>query len=447
MINAINNYTAWYDTSRPFPFMYQSNNNNTINIVYVLEIQDPITLTWGIVTNHLKQPIEWDMNFWLIDVSQLCTDFVRWEIAQDMYVLNSAGITGNNWSYGKNHRIKCRLVMTEETINSQGELSYNQNINNWQRFSEFYAIDGGVDHEDTWLLPQHEFYKTWHILGSWNGRDTCKFMTDQPLVTQECIEDDKIISFGADIRELQLYLNIYREDGTVHTDVPVSYPTEFYGVNQFGIGAPQIKSLLDDLGILNSFWSATNGWAKFEYRMVRTYPWADVSETYTSVFTTCGCSEEHVRLWWRNNRNGVDCYTFKGTHSIKILSKYKRFQSPLGHRRHRNEDTTTSGYSWYNNNTFNQQSSGTHKVNVDSNKRMKIYSGWETKETLEWLSNIINSTEVFVQDKGSNLSAFFWKLTPVIVRSPSFQEKKRGSSLSKIELELEYANPKTTNRI
>ena len=164
------------------------------------------------------------------------------------------------------------------------------------------------------------------------------------------------------------------------------------------------------------------------------------SQDYTTQLKECGCDSEYVRLWWRSNRNGVDSYTFKGTHSVRLSTSNQTFQKVLGYRRSNSEDTTDNTYQ---HNTFNQQSSGAGKVNIVSRKTIKLISNWENGEMLDWLSNIINSTNVFIEDKTSSDGL---QLTPVTITSKDFQVKGLNDKLGKIEINLTYSNQRTTSR-
>ena len=62
---------------------------------------------------------------------------------------------------------------------------------------------------------------------------------------------------------------------------------------------------------------------------------------------------------------------------------------------------------------------------------------------LDWLSNIINSTNVFIEDKTSSDGL---QLTPVTITSKDFQVKGLNDKLGKIEINLTYSNQRTTSR-
>ena len=446
MITQIANYSLYYDSSRPYIFKFGSTDPNTINIVYVLEIENPSTLAWEERTLQLKQPIEWGVSEWWIDPSELTTDFVEWGIVQDPSVFIK------NWEYKGNHRIKCRFKMTEELLNpTTGELTYDDDTSTWQTSYMWWAIDACTTHEETFEEAQYEWLYDYYLAAhNWSGakKGTCKMLTQQPLVTTECRGDNKYMSFASELIKDGVWLgvDIVREDGTVHSNVQMSDVLGLVGVTQFGIGAPQLQQYLSSQGTLNTYWLDTNRWASITWRWVQGELASDyLTADYTTNFIDCGCEDEHIRLWWRNDKNGIDSYTFKGTHQVKLKTENRIYQRPLGHRRLQHEDTTSNPYQLHN--TFNQQSIGTSKINIKTHKKMKIWSGWEKGEMLEWLADIISSTDVFVEDRNAikNLRTPA-KLTPVIIKSPEFFMKNRNNKLGKMELDLYYANPRTTMR-
>lgn len=427
------NYSVYTDCDRPFIHKFLSNNPNTVNLVYLLQIENPDTGAWETVTGHIKQPMEWGVAEFLIDPSQLCTDFVKWNIAPTLV---------NNLSYRGNHRIKCRMKLTEDLIDpTTGAVSYNGDETTWLTSWKFFCIDGGITHEETFKLAQHEWFEPWYLYAhNWSGGSlgTCKFLTDQPLTITECYTDNKYLSFASEYKNCWLQLTIHRQDGTVQNVAgsPVLGKT---GVTQFGIGFPQIETYLTGQGTWGTYHSTSNPIVQVDYAFIdntNTY-----TERYTTKFKECGCDSEYVRLWWRSNRNGIDSYTFKGTHSVKLQTSNQTFQQVLGHKRIASEDFDAATFGYHN--TFTQQSSGSNKVNIVSNKSTRVISNWENGETLEWLSNIINSTNVFIEDR----TAGSLKLTPVIVKSNEFQIKGLNDKLGKIELNLTYANQRTTSRI
>lgn len=435
-IQQITNVTAYYDADRPFVFEFASSNSSTVNLVYVLQVENPTTLAWETVTGHIKQPIEWGQAKFFIDPSQLCTDFVRWELPQNK---------NGNLFYGRNHRIKCRLKMTEDVIDANGVLGYDNDENTWLTCYVFYSIDGGITHEETYERSQYTWFYPWHLMWHNNNSADCKFLTDQPIIVNECREDNKFMSFASEFLDLHLEVDITTSNGSWYGYNVCSDPLQKLGVTQFGIGVPQLREYLTATGALSAA-VINDPWQRIRFRFVTGLHGSGTTwtQTYQHNYTECGCEDEHIRLWWRNNRNGIDSYTFKGTHRVKIKTKNQLFQKVLGYRRHWTEDPTTVQWRY---NTFNQQSSGLNKVNINSVKEMKIQSSWENKERLEWLSHIINSTQVFIEDRSVESMSGVGKLTPVIIKSNSFDTKSFNKSLGKIELDLVYANSRTTSRI
>ena len=441
-IASIGTYSnQYYDSSRPFVFGYTSSVGNTINLVYIIQIENPTTNAWETVTQHLKQPMEWSVTEFRIDPSQIITDFVEFGVAQYLP-------TPDNHLVMDNHRVKCRVKLTEQTL-SAGVLSYNNDENTWFVDREFFAIDHTTKHEETYNKAQHQFAYA-HWLGGHNVTEAqfptpeypgAAFMTDMPVLTRQCRGDNMIMSFATEIKGLTLKADIVREDGTTHTNIPVGAVLGGLGVYQLGVGIPQMLYWLTLSGNLNPVWSAANRWDRVTWRMMNgTTPY---TKDYTFIVEDCGCQEEHIRLWWRNDRNGVDSWTFKGTYSEKVTSSFERFQKPLGHRRAGTENNLAGGYIKLN--TFNQQSSGVGKINIKAKKQMTVMSAFLNQEHLEWLSQVSTSTNVWIEDRAAS-SITTWKLTPVTIRSTSFQTKARNTRLGKIKLDLEYSNPVTTNR-
>lgn len=434
------NYNAYMDSSRPFTHIFTVNTPNCIGLVYVLQKENPATNAWETVTEPLVQPLEWGYsNEFRIDPSQICTDYVRFNPAQNLGT--------SNFEKMDDHVTHWRYKYTEQTVDpNTNEVSFESNQSLWQTSpNKFYAIDMAITHEETYKKAQHQFCNPYHLYShNWSGGSlgTAKFLSDRPQTTEICSEDNNIMSWATRLKDTYLCADIYREDGTVHDNVRISNNMSD-GVFQLGVGVPQIKDYFTNLGTLSTYWTTSNQWTKIVISVK--YDGLDnVSQQYTMNIKDCGCTNEHVRLWWRNSRNGMDCYTFKGTHKTSISQLFERFQQPLGQRRHQHEDTTKINYQRHN--TFNQQSFGKTKVNIRSNKKMSVFSGWNGGEHLEWLSQIMTSTHVWIEDRSVSTSQE-WKLTPVIVTTGQMDTKPLNSSLGKLKLDLEYANPRTTNRI
>jgi len=432
-----NNPNSWYDSSRPFTFKFKSTTANAIGIVYKLQRRNEYTNAWDDVTEHLKQPLEWGYaDLYLVDPSQICTDYVHFSPAQD--------IATNNVEFMPYHVTRWRMYATEQTIDvATSEVSYDQNESNWYMCATWWTIDNSTTHEETYRKTESQFTNNYYLNNTnWSGQQTCRMLSDMPFVTEHCYEDNHLMSWATSIKGTNLEVDIYREDGTTHLNVDMNNGLTAPGVTQFGIGVPQLQYYLITNANINTYWSNANDWVKLVWR------WClngnKMSADYTFNLKKCGCSNEHIRVWWRSSRNGMDCFTLEGTFSQKIVSGYERFQKPLGMRRSGDETTTSADY--IKENTYNQQSSGIGKVNIRANKKITAFSQWVNKEHLEWLSQILTSTNVYIEDRSvSTMNTF--KLTPVIVTNGEIQTKPLNSSLGKIKLNLEYANPTTTNRI
>jgi hypothetical protein len=432
-----NNADSWYDSSRPFTFKFKSTNANAIGIVYILQRRNEDTNSWETVTEHLKQPLEWGYsNVYLIDPSQICTDYVYFAPVQYMATTNI--------QFMKYHATRWRMYATEQILDTTtNSVDYNNNSNDWYMVNQWWTIDNATTHEETFRKAEKDYTQNYNLNASnWSGQHTCKMLSDMPKVTEVCYEDNHVMSWASRIKATSLECDIYREDGTVHTNVVISDTAINPGVHQFGIGVPQIQYWMTLNGVIGTYWSSTNDWTKLVWRWCLNG--TKMSADYTFNIKRCGCTDEHVRIWWRSSRNGMDCFTLKGTYAEKIVGAYERFQKPLGHKRSVTERTNETGYQ--NNNTFNQQSSGVSKVNIRASKKLTVFSHWVNKEHLEWLSQVLTSTNVYVEDRSSSVTNSF-KLTPVIVTNGEIQTKPLNSSLGKIKLNLEYANPRTTNRI
>lgn len=433
------NYFGWYDTSRPIMLIYKSTLQNTINLIYVMQVEDPLTNAWVTVTEQMKQPIEWSANEFRIDPSQLCTDYVDFGVAQSL-VTNIRAMP--------NHVAHCRLLMVEQQIDLTTNLleEYESDTSTWQVMRHFYGIDNSTMHEETFDGAQHTWcypYYLWTHNWSSSTRNTCKMITDMPLVTNQCAEDNMFLSFGTMKKNLELSVDVYRADGTIHYGVIMS-GTLGTRVTQFGIGVPQLHDYLTSQGTIATYYTTANPWTKIKWR------WADASSgiVYTTDYTMniedCGCTKEHIRLWWRNSRNGIDSHTFKGTYSEKVKSSFEKFQQPLGFKRVSTEDNT--GQHWGINNTFNQQKSGLSKVNIRAAKQIQVHSGWNNEEHNEWLAQILTSTNVWIEDR-TQTNPRNIKLTPLILKTSDIITKPLNARLAKLKLTFDFANPRTVNRI
>ena len=259
-VTPINNFESWYDSSRPFTFKFKTGATNAIGIVYVLQLRNEDTNAWETVTEHLKQPLQWGYsNECWVDPSQICTDYVRFNPTQ--------GLGTDNKEYMKYHVTYWRIYATEQLLLSTGEVTYDNDINNWYMCGKWWAIDNSTTHEETYGKGEHEYPEDWHLNASnWTGTKTARMLSDMPKVMEVCYEDNHIMSWGTRLKNMNLECDIYREDGTIHTDVDISAAMGSPGVYQFGIGVPQIQYYLVNAGTINSYWSSSNDWTKLVWR-------------------------------------------------------------------------------------------------------------------------------------------------------------------------------------
>jgi len=415
-------------------------------MVYVLQIYDSLGAGWTTVTKPMKQPLEWSLvdEFW-VDLSMLTTDFVEFDIVTKL----DANV---NRIFMEYHEVNCKLLITEEIYDPITQmLEYEHDINLWQQQQTFYVAEMGTSHEETFNLAQHHFTYPYHLWAHNWSDETCKFMTDMPLVMEECLDDNKVLSFNSHLKGMYLTIIITRESGATSIPIRASADLMGIGVYQIGVGFPQLKAYFTAQGTLATWWTATNGWSKIQYMMADSTTNTIRTARYTSNFSVCGCNDEHVRLWWRNNRNGVDAFTFKGANAQYLASKFEIYQKPLGFRRHQAEDPLDSDYTDKQNNSFNQKSSGQNKVNIEAHKEMKVISSWENKEKMKWIADLLISNQVYVELRDGSHFTWFddptrfadFHLTPVIVKNTRMKTKPLNNTFSKIELDLRYANPKT----
>lgn len=146
------------------------------------------------------------------------------------------------------------------------------------------------------------------------------------------------------------------------------------------------------------------------------------------------CKYDNKRLHFLNKLGGYDSFNFKLVSKSNYTIEKKTFKkNPFQF------NTRTSGdYNYYNSSTgdfydFTEKSRGTQVYHVNTKEVENITSDWLSEEESEWLLELINSRDVYLEVDN--------ELVSINITQTSYEKKKsQNESMFNLELSFEYAN-------
>jgi hypothetical protein len=236
------------------------------------------------------------------------------------------------------------------------------------------------------------------------------------------------------IQEKRTRLKIsFMTSSNASTGTPAYTPYLTYGLNSIGIGIPNIIQMIT----LNQWTAVQPDVHKVRYVLIRDNN-DEVSEVGEYFVNNEKCSTERLRVYWKNRKGGVDGYTFNSELAVNIDAKSKTFQRSLGYRRANDEDVNSAGYIV--NNTYGSDTRNIGSINIMATETISVTSKFHRQETLKWLSEIITSPQVWIENLTTgNLNSVYSIQSKAIL-------KPKGKTLGQMKLKLRMSNEIMTQR-
>tara|TARA_R110001592_G_scaffold92874_1_gene270202 strand:+ start:4273 stop:5541 length:1269 start_codon:yes stop_codon:yes gene_type:complete len=409
-----------YDLTRPFAWLYRS--PTAVNLVYKIQKKDVFGMYQNI-TGPLRQPKEFGSpyNFY-INPSEILAD----EIITQIRFKNESDSRMEFSGF-----IDFRLIITEE--NYFGSLlQYDTQESNWFTSTTAFGIDAAIQHQETFGLSQDKWLDKCRVHQQ-AVTNSVKFLTNKPVTTTDMGVDDSeyIYTF---IQEKRIRLKIsFLTNSNSSTGTPAYTPYLTYGLHSIGIGIPNIISMIS----LNQWNAVQPNVHKVRYVLER-FNGDEVSEVGEYFVNKEKCTTERLRVYWKNRKGGIDGYTFNSELAVNIDVKSKTFQSSLGYRRANDEDVNSAGYIV--NNTYGSDTRNIGSTNIMGTETISVTSKFHKQETLKWLSEIITSPQVWIENLTTgNLNSVYSIQSKAIL-------KPKGKSLGQMKLKLRMSNELMTQR-
>jgi hypothetical protein len=422
MITEVMNGAVLYDVTRPFVWKFES--TTAANLVYVIQKQADGSPVFENISGLLRQPMEFGSNGeFLINPSEILADEIKTKIREKNEYADRVEFEGS---------IKWRLLMTEEVVTPNGNLVYLNNMNLWQSTKHAFAIDAATQHEETFGLNQVTWFDDYRIHPQ-TFVYSAKFLTNKPYADISMSVTDSEYAY--------CYINAKKHIFTVevknnNNNIFATYQLNnlSYGLNSIGIGVPNIISKIGQ-----SNWDTiANNVHRVEY-YVSDFGGARKTEIGSYKINKETCTTERLRVYWKNRKGGIDGYTFNSELEISTSTQSKLSKSYLGYRRTNSEnDYNSMGYN--NNNTYNQRSHTLQSTNIVANERLKVTSKHEKATILNWLSEIITSPLVWVENVRTG------QVNSVYCITKKATTKPKGLGLGQMKLTLAMSNEITTQR-
>jgi hypothetical protein len=205
------------------------------------------------------------------------------------------------------------------------------------------------------------------------------------------------------------------------------------GVNSIGIGVPNIIAQIGQ-----SAWDAiASNVYKIRYVLLRS-DFTEVTEVGEYFLNKDKCTNERLRVYWKNRRGGVDGYTFNGELSVSLNAKSKTTKNHLGYRRSNSENENHGDYIVHN--TYGSQSRTIGSTNMVASESIQVTSRYHRQDELRWLSEIVTSPQIWIENLQTG------QLNAVYSITRKATTKAKGKSLGQMKLSLRMSNEVMTQR-
>lgn len=285
-------------------------------------------------------------------------DFDVQSVIQDYLTENLETITTNDIVSATNSEVLVQLEFYEVT-DSSGTM-----ITAWEEdgsgtpdlsSSSMVAINATLQHTDTQDLDIYTIDDT-----------TKLFLTNAPLIQKVQRTETIQLHFLTNEAEVKVILEEYNSSDVSAGDV--LFPSSAHVVSRkSGIITVDISTMLSTTSYFTIKLCNVAGTTFFSVTM--RFNIDDV------------CFDDQVRLKWVNPLGGIDAYTFKGQHKEELRFSTKTFQKALSK-------------------SFTQQDRGETTLRTDGVDYVDVFSVAEPRATIQWLSEIGLSSDVWIEDNG-----------------------------------------------
>jgi|TARA_R110000822_G_scaffold3883_5_gene16550 hypothetical protein len=409
-----------YDLTRPFVWLYRS--FTAVNLVYKIQKRN-VFGSWTNITGKIRQPREFGSLFnFYINPSEILAD----ELITQIRAKNEFNIR-DEFSAS----IQFRLILTEENV-VNNLLVHEQDETLWFKAQNAYGIDAAIQHEETFGKAQNEWLDV-HRIRVGTSINSVKFMTNKPVITTDMSVDDNEYIYAFN-REKQIKLKIsFLSINNSSIGSPIYSGFLVLGVNSIGIGVPNIIAQIGQ-----SAWDAiASNVYKIRYVLLRS-DFTEVTEVGEYFLNKDKCTNERLRVYWKNRRGGVDGYTFNGELSVSLNAKSKTTKNHLGYRRSNSENENHGDYIVHN--TYGSQSRTIGSTNMVASESIQVTSRYHRQDELRWLSEIVTSPQIWIENLQTG------QLNAVYSITRKATTKAKGKSLGQMKLSLRMSNEVMTQR-
>ncbi len=402
---------------------YSSNNNNIANIIYRVRNMQ----TGQYITPELRQPpISTGSAFFHIDISQYVQGAFdgypteHFNFYQDTY-LNGTSSASTQLHSGIGLK-QFRLDYKEEEVGSDGLLTSPANLTTGETF---FFMQSVRQHDDYYKRSQLNFFD--YIIT--NGQaSTKRFLTNMPRTGVPICDHNYNIHF-----------NLFTL--TKDTNAPDIEPHVQLSPNASVVGLGNATGFQQSIVAHKYSPAAINDLNGMQFNLptynfrVRDTGTTDLTEIFTFNTKKCNCKDT-ISLMWVNPYGVIDYFTFTGAIEKVAVASSSVFTKYKGYRRGNNQGILIGT----NGNTFNQPFGVNGKINIRGNKKIQILSQIITTDVGEWLTEILTSPKVYIIREDAPF------VQPVIVKSNEMEFKQENSGLVRVGFEMEFANPRNTQR-
>lgn len=144
------------------------------------------------------------------------------------------------------------------------------------------------------------------------------------------------------------------------------------------------------------------------------------------IFEVVDACEDDNIVFWKNQYGAYDYYTFKGNYKKSANSRQKTYDKRLN----------------YNNNNYDRGET----VRVIENKEtFTIYTMTESTKVINWLHEILRSTDVYIYSNGTDVRSGDSKYLPIIVSGASSASLNDDEPIVQFSLNYRFANAKQSH--
>lgn len=374
-------------TYNPVGFNVESTNYAQSNFEFVADIYINSAASY---TRRLKFPAYPGQNYGFVDIGGVLKDY----LTSDVY-----GISDQDFKKNANSILRYDVQWGESYGPSSGVTVYN-NLTS----SNGYAFNGSLEHINLGNQPQISDWVNWTSSEYRYGGGTTYFLTNAPRINGQGRVSVKLTEGYA----------LYFLNDT--TNSAFDCQVAFYTSGNVFISASVISNSFTTVGLYDTRYLRVNVGplnlsggvpATAAYYLVGLRDNATVvtSEIFRfDIDTTCSNATRNYRFIFKNRMGGFDSFTFMGQYERTTDIRRDFFKTIGG---------TWSGGLF----SYGVGSRGEKQYNTVGNDSFKCQSGWITEAQSDWLSELIDSPEVYIYHPDVNTN------TPVNIIDSNYPYK------------------------